>query len=72
MKMKLRRTNGIISRECSMKQGFSGQVREKNRGTHFSETTGKEMTSFSLSSSRPSSLLRVIEVWTRLVASGMW
>lgn len=61
MKMKLR-THGIIEdREDRRKQGLSGQVGEKNRGTHFSETTGKEMTSF-FSNSRPSSLWRVVEV----------
>lgn len=40
-----------MPREDKGKEGLSGQVGEKNRGTHLFESTGKEMTSlFSLKS----------------------
>lgn len=49
MKIELGRTSGIMPREDKRKEGLSGQVGEKNRGTHLFESTGKEMTSlFSL------------------------
>lgn len=44
--VKLGRTSGITARKDKRKEGFSGQVGKKNRGTRFFESEGKEITSF--------------------------
>lgn len=43
--VKLGTTSGITPRKDKRKEGFSGQVGEKNRGTCFFESEGKEITS---------------------------
>lgn len=44
--VRLGRTSGITPRKDKRKEGFSGQVGEKNRDTRFFESEGKEITSF--------------------------
>lgn len=44
--VKLGRTSGITARKDKRKKRFSGQVGEKNGGTLFFESEGKEITSF--------------------------